>query len=57
MKAPQFQNLFRFALALLLAGGVLAAGVSLPARPAVGNALAASQTITPASQCTGSTCG
>lgn len=57
MKAPQFKNLYRFALALLLAGSLLAAGVSLPAQPAGGNALAASQTIPPASSCTGSTCG
>lgn len=57
MKAPQFQNLYRFALALLLAGSVLAAGVSLPAGATSDSALAASQTIPPASTCTGSTCG
>ncbi len=56
MKAPQFHNLYRFALALLLAGAMLAARLTLPDQPA-GNSLAASQTIPPASICTGSTCG
>ncbi len=57
MKAPLFRNLRRSATALLLAASLLAAGAALPAQPSVDNALAAGQTITPANNCSGSTCG
>ena len=57
MKAPLFPNLRRSATALLLAASFLVAGAALPAQPSVDNALAAGQTITPANNCSGSTCG
>ncbi|MCB0201678.1 MAG: hypothetical protein KDI03_16555 [Anaerolineae bacterium] len=56
MKAHLFHNLRQSALALLLAACVLAVTAATPTRPATA-ALAVGQTITPASNCSGSTCG